>query len=243
MHHIRIGTAGWTVPRAHAAALPGEGSHLQRYAQALPCAEINSTFYRLPRPGTWLRWAESTPDGFRFAVKAPKEITHGKKLCRCGAELAAFFAALAPIRSKLGPVLVQLPPKLAFEEGLAHEFFLTLREVHNGAVALEPRHASWFTSPVDRMLREFGIARVAADPPAGSTAASRPGGCEGFRYYRLHGSPRKYWSAYEDSVLKSLAHELHAARTETWVMFDNTAQGHALGDALRLQRLVQDSGR
>ena len=236
-----VGTAGWTVPRAHAGALASEGSHLERYARTLSCTEINATFYRLPRRSTLLRWAETTPSSFRFAVKAPKAITHEKKLCGCGAELAEFFATLEPLAEKLGPALVQLPPKLAFEEGTAHEFFTTLREVHSGAVALEPRHASWFTAPVDQMLRSFEIARVMADPPAGSPAASQPGGWRGLRYYRLHGSPRKYWSAYEEAYLRDLAAQVVLTNPETWVIFDNTAQGHALGNALQLQQILRNA--
>lgn len=232
---IYTGTAGWTIPRAHAAELPPEGSHLERYARALRCVEINSTFYRLPRTATLLRWMSATPEHFRFAVKLSKAITHEKKLCGCGAELAAFFAVLDPIAAKLGPVLVQLPPKLAFDEGVAHEFFTTMRELHTGSVALEPRHASWFTAAVDRMLRSFEVARAMADPPAGSPAAGKPGGWNGLRYFRLHGSPRKYWSAYEDEFLHSVATEVVSKPVETWVVFDNTAQGQALGNALRLQ--------
>ena len=239
MAEVRIGTAGWAVPRAHAGALAAEGSHLERYARVMNCVEINSTFYRLPRVGTLARWAETTPEDFRFAVKVSKAITHTKKLERCGAELVAFFDAVRALGAKLGPALVQLPPKLAFEEGVAHEFFTTLREVHGGAVVLEPRHASWFGAGVDQMLRGFEVARAAADPPAGSSAASVPGGWGGLRYWRLHGSPRKYWSAYEDGFLSGVAEAVRAEKAAmTWVVFDNTAQGHALGDALRLKELV-----
>ena len=237
-HSVLPGTAGWTVPRAHAANVSTEGSHLERYARAFSCVEINATFYRLPRTSTLARWAASTPESFRFAVKAPKTITHEKKLCGCGAELAQFFAALEPLALKLGPVLVQLPPKLAFDEGTAHEFFTTLRELHSGNVALEPRHASWFSAPVDQLLRSFQVARVMADPPAGSPAAGVPGGWRGLRYYRLHGSPRKYWSPYQEGFLRNLAVQVTANDAETWVIFDNTAQGHALGNALQLQHLL-----
>ena len=238
---LRVGTAGWTVPRAHAGEIPTGGSHLERYARELPCVEINATFYRLPRPSTLLRWVASTPEGFRFAVKAPKAMTHEKQLRNCGGELAEFFGALKPMAEKLGPVLVQLPPKLAFDEGTAREFFTTLRELHGSAVALEPRHASWFSAAADQLLRGFQVGRVMADPPVGAIAAGHPGGWSGLRYFRLHGSPRKYWSSYEESFLRDLAVQVAARRAETWVIFDNTAQGHALGNALRMQKLLQTS--
>jgi uncharacterized protein YecE (DUF72 family) len=235
---VRIGTAGWTIPKAHAGMVGAEGSHLERYAQSLPCVEINSTFYRLPRPATLQRWVTTTPQDFRFAVKAPKAITHERMLQRCGAELSTFFSALSPLAEKLGAVLIQLPPKLAFDEGTAHEFFTTLRELHAGPVALEPRHESWFTRPVDQLLRSFEVARAMADPPAGSAAAAKPGGFSGLRYFRVHGSPRKYWSAYEEVFLRELAAEAARGKAETCVIFDNTAQGHALGNALRLKELM-----
>jgi uncharacterized protein YecE (DUF72 family) len=249
--NIRVGTAGWTLPRAHAARFPAEGSHLQRYSGALACAEVNSSFHKPHRRATWERWAQSTPDGFRFAVKMPKRITHEAKLIDTGALLLRFFGEIAGLNAapepKLGPVLVQLPPKLVFEEVVVREFLGTLRELHGGSVAVEPRHASWFTGAADRLLREFGAARVAADPPKGSPLAGEPGGSGLLRYRRLHGSPRTYYSAYDDVFLKALAAQLRAealrdAASEWWVIFDNTALGHAAANALRVQKLLQAEG-
>src|ERR1700712_4383813 len=236
-----IGTAGWTVPRAHAHAVVAEGSHLERYAGVMNCVEINSTFYRPHLARTFERWVATTPDDFRFAVKLSKAVTHGAKLCRCGAELAAFFDNVRPLGEKLGPVLVQLPPKLVFEEGTAREFFETVRELHSGQMVVEPRHASWFAPAVGRLLREFEVARAMADPPQGSALAGEPGGWTGLRYYRLHGSPRKYWSAYEDDFLKDLAKKLKAEKRakEVWVVFDNTASNHALGNAIALREMLR----
>ncbi len=239
MRTIHIGTAGWAVPRIHAHALAAAGSHLERYAGAMNCVEINSTFYRPHLAKTFERWAASTPEDFRFAVKAPKAVTHQAKLHRCSAELAAFFDNIRPLGEKLGPVLVQLPPKLGFDEGAAREFFETLRELYQGAVVIEPRHASWFTPSVSRLIQEFKVARAMADPPVGSPLAGEPGGWPGLRYYRLHGSPRKYWSEYSEEFLAELARKIKVhKRGETWVIFDNTAANHALGNALALRALV-----
>jgi uncharacterized protein YecE (DUF72 family) len=241
---VRVGTAGWVVPKAHAGLVAArsfdEGSHLERYSRAMNCVEINSTFYRPHQEKTFARWAASVPEDFRFAVKAPKAVTHEAKLCDCGAALAGFFAQLMPLREKLGPVLVQLPPKLAFDEGLVREFFSTLRKLYTGLVVVEPRHASWFAREPERLMREFEVARAMADPAAGSSLASEPGGWTGLRYFRLHGSPRKYWSEYSDEFLCGLAEGIGASgeAAETWVIFDNTAGGHALGDAMKLRRMV-----
>ncbi len=241
---IRVGTAGWVVPRAQAHAVAPEGTHLEKYAGVMNCVEINSTFYRPHQAKTFERWVTTTPEDFRFAVKLAKAVTHGAKLCRCGAELAAFFENVRPLGDKLGPVLVQLPPKLEFEEGTAREFFETLRELHAGHVVVEARNASWFVPSVGRMLKEFEVARAMADPPAGSPLAGEPGGWTGLRYFRLHGSPRKYWSDYDAKFLRGIAAAVKSGRSaETWVVFDNTAGSHALGNALTLRKLLAKAKR
>jgi uncharacterized protein YecE (DUF72 family) len=243
-----VGTAGWTVPKQHLSlfSAPDDAaklSHLERYASRLSCVEINSSFYRPHRRATWERWAARTPDEFRFAVKAPKAVTHVAKLENTGAALLEFFDAVCGLGKKLGPVLIQLPPKLAFDEAVARDFFNTLRELHQGAVALEPRHASWFSAPVDNLLRSFQIARVAADPPQGSALAAQPGGWPGLRYWRFHGAPRTYYSEYAEPWLQALADRLQSPagspgkkerKKETWVIFDNTALGHATANAIWL---------
>jgi uncharacterized protein YecE (DUF72 family) len=242
------GTAGWTVPKQHLPLFPPLSertflSHLERYATRLRCVEINSSFHRPHRRATWERWAAATPDGFRFAVKAPKAVTHTAGLVNTGAALLEFFHGVRGLGNKLGAILFQLPPKLAFDEGLAHEFFTTLRELHHGAIALEPRNASWFSAPADRLLRSFQIARVAADPPKGSEMAAQPGGWPGLRYWRLHGAPRIYYSEYDDQWLRAFAERLqllqdNPGENEAWVIFDNTAAGHATANAVWLDEAL-----
>ena len=247
---IRVGTAGWTIPRQHAPQFPGKGTHLERHAQGFNCVEVNSSFYRPHQLKTWDRWARSTPPNFRFSVKLPKAITHTAQLANCGALLLKFFDEVRGLGEKLGPVLVQLPPKLEYDEALAHEFFTTLRELHpqephSGFVALEPRHASWFTMPVDRILHSFAIARVAADPPKGSPLAATPGGWNGLCYWRLHGAPRTYYSAYDSGFLTPLSTQVQASNcAEQWIIFDNTALGHATANAVELAAMLgrQEAG-
>jgi uncharacterized protein YecE (DUF72 family) len=240
---IRIGTAAWTLPRQHAAhfTIPEDpaASHLERYASRLNCVEINSSFHRPHMRKTWERWAATTPANFRFAVKIPRTITHEAKLINTGALLQAFLDQANGLNAgpvpKLGPLLIQLPPSLQFDAGLAHEFFTTLRELHTASVVLEPRHATWFSPQADRLLRDFDIARAAADPPKGSPLAAHPGGSPHLRYYRLHGSPRTYYSDYTEPFLTHFAQTLRdQTPTETYVIFDNTAAGHATLNALTL---------
>lgn len=237
---IHIGTAGWAVPRIHAHACAANGTHLEKYSGVMNAVEINSTFYRPHQAKTFERWVASTPDAFRFSVKLSRSITHEAKLISTGALLAAFFENIRPLGDKLGAVLVQLPPRLAFEPVTVRDFFQTLRELYAGTLVIEPRNASWFTHPVELLLREFNVSRVAADPPAGSPTAEQPGGFSGCRYYRLHGAPRTYWSQYSPHFLHDLAHRLRQASSalETWVIFDNTAGNHAFGDALALRSIL-----
>ena len=238
MTRPRIGTAGWTIPRAVAGAFPAEGSGLERYAARFDAVEINSTFYRSHKPDTYARWRASTPPGFRFAVKLPRSITHEARLVGAQDRVAAFRAEAVQLEDRLGPLLVQLPPSLAFAPAAHAAFFTGLREAWPDPVVLEPRHASWFEADADALLRAHHIARVAADP-ARHPDAGRPGGWAGFAYWRLHGSPRMYYSAYGDAALAALAASLASdGSRETWCVFDNTASGAAAGDALSLQALV-----
>jgi uncharacterized protein YecE (DUF72 family) len=234
----RIGTAGSSIPRDAADAFPGPGSHLERYAQVLNCAEINSSFYRPPRPATWLRWAVSVPANFRFSVKAPRTITHEGALAPAPSLLQDFLAGATLLAEKLGPLLFQLPPKLAFDPTKAETFFDHLRQLHPGPVALEPRHPSWFTPEVTDLLTSHDIARVAADP-ARVPEAAHPASSPTLRYYRLHGSPRIYYSPYPEDYLTTLAADItNQPQAETWVIFDNTASGAAIHNALSLTQLT-----
>lgn len=232
-----VGTAGWSLPRDVQHEFAGEGSHLQRYATRFDAAEINSSFHRPHAPAIWQRWADSVPDGFVFSAKLPKAITHEKRLADADEALDAFLAQVRPLGAKLSCLLVQLPPSLAFDESIAMRFIDALRARWDRGIALEPRHASWFTTGADSLLASRRVARVLADPVRFDAAAA-PGGWPGLVYVRLHGSPRMYYSAYGQPVIDALARriavEVDAGRV-VWCMFDNTASGAAAHDALALQ--------
>jgi uncharacterized protein YecE (DUF72 family) len=240
---IRVGTAGWSIPKQHAPLFPAEGTHLQRYARVLGAAEINSSFYRPHRRATYERWAASVPAQFRFAVKLPKLISHGLRLRGGEAELVAFLEQVSGLGERLGPILIQLPPTLAFEPAVADAFFSSLRRHHPGDAACEPRHASWFAPEADGLLRAHRVARVAADPPP-LLQARDPGGFPELAYFRLHGSPEMYRSPYPDAFLRSIAAALRAlpAHTPAYCIFDNTARGAAAPNALALQELLGHAG-
>lgn len=232
-----IGTAGWAVTAKHRASFPAEGSVLTRYSACFNAAEINSSFYRVHKPETYARWAASVPPNFRFSVKMPKAITHEAALCDCNALVEVFLSQITGLGEKLGPILIQLPPKFAYDESIARSFFRNLRALYQGPAVLEPRHPSWFEPAVDILLDKLRIARVAAGP-AKVPAAGLPGGWGGVRYFRLHGSPRVYFSSYDHAYLTQLAETLAANPAQTWCIFDNTGSGAALDNALELSERV-----
>jgi uncharacterized protein YecE (DUF72 family) len=228
-----VGTAGWNIPRAHKPRFPLEGSQLQRYAARLNAAEINTSFYRPHAAATYQRWAASVPPDFRFAVKIPRLITHDGRLTRARGPLTRFLEESSGLGGKRGPLLVQLPPSLAFDARRAGRFFALLRDLHAGPVVCEPRHVTWTSAPADALLVSFEIARVAADPPR-AAGLDRPGGWSGLLYYRWHGSPRPYFSPYSGADLDRLAAATARLPVDSWCIFDNTGSGAAAGNALDL---------
>jgi uncharacterized protein YecE (DUF72 family) len=236
-----IGTAGWSIPAKDREHFPDEGSALERYAARFAGVEINSSFHRPHRASTWQKWADSVPPAFRFSVKLPRTITHERKLIDCSAPLDNFLDEVAGLGDKLAVLLVQLPPKLAFDEKLAADFLGLLASKTSAKLACEPRHASWFEADADALFDRLRIARVAADP-AVVPAAALPGGWPDFAYWRLHGSPAMYRSSYNDGRLDDFARAIgKGPANETWCMFDNTASSQATGDALALIEKVGPS--
>jgi uncharacterized protein YecE (DUF72 family) len=231
---IRIGTAGWAIPAIYRSRFPEDGSLLEKYAATLTAAEINSSFHRPHQRKTYERWAASVPAGFRFAAKLPRTITHDQRLRGYRKLLDQFLDEVGGLGKKLDVLLVQLAPSLVYDAPVAKRFFRDLARA-GARMACEPRHASWFTPKADQALKSLGVARVAADPPR-AAGDGEPGGDTSFAYWRLHGSPRVYYSDYDEAVLQRLAERL---RGKDWCMFDNTMGGHALGNALRVRALAR----
>ena len=241
---IVVGTAGWSLPKASQAEFPPEGSHLARYACVLRGVEINSSFYRSHSQQTYAKWAAATPRTFRFAVKVPRTITHEGRLRRARRPLEQFLDEVSGLGTRLGPLLVQLPPSLEYEPRAARAFLTLLRECHQGSVVCEPRHASWFTARAEALLVRHRVARVATDPTS-IAGAAEPGGWTGMTYYRLHGSPDKYWSVYPAERVERWAVALSKVprTTDSWCVFDNPAGGGAIVNALQVARATQSARR
>lgn len=238
--NLYVGTAGWSVPRQSRDHFPAEGTQLERYAAVFRAVEINSSFHRPHQAATYARWAESVPEYFRFSVKLPKTVTHVNRLSTTDDSLRRFRAEIEGLGSKLGCVLVQLPPSLEFDPAVAEGFFAELMNGLTCPVVLEPRHPSWFVPLASKMLVTLGVSRAAADP-AVVPAAAEPGGSPRTVYFRLHGSPQMYYSPYTASYLDGLGFRLRKYSQTTsriWCMFDNTIKGEACANALYLDRKV-----
>ncbi|HEY5107385.1 MAG TPA: DUF72 domain-containing protein [Caulobacteraceae bacterium] len=235
---VRVGTAGWAIPRAAAEAFATEGATLSRYAQVFNAVEINSTFRKVHRPDTLRRWVGLVPSDFEFSLKLPKTITHDGGLAGFEAPLDGFLGQVAELGEKAGPLLIQFPPKFAFDADGLDAVCRRIRARGAWPVACEPRHASWFAPAVDEWLGRRRIARVAADP-ALHAGGGAPGGWRGLSYYRLHGSPRTYYSAYGSDYLRALVARLTKDGAGTiWCIFDNTASGAAAANAMSLAAML-----
>jgi uncharacterized protein YecE (DUF72 family) len=239
---IRIGTAGWSIPRLSAARFEPGGTHLERYARRLRAAEINSSFHRPHSAATYAKWRDRTPPDFRFAVKLPRTITHDLQLRRTRALFLAFADETEGLAEKRGPLLVQLPPSLSFDAGVASRFFRMVRARYRGPLVCEPRHATWFAPAASALLERYQVARVAADPAVVAEAAV-PGGWSRLVYVRLHGSPRTYWSRYEADRIAQVAATIRSSRADAaWCVFDNTASGAAIDNACELHEALAATG-
>ncbi|HEY9434142.1 MAG TPA: DUF72 domain-containing protein [Blastocatellia bacterium] len=223
----RIGCAGWNLPKY---LRDPSLSYLERYAQLFNCVEINSSFYRHHQPKTYARWADAVPEDFRFSVKAPRAITHTSEAVK--AAIDRFLNEIRELGEKLGPLLIQFPPKAAFKRSVASELFLSFREKFNGEIVCEPRHATWFELEAYELLKAYSISLVVADPKPVSSAPEVLE--QESRYYRLHGAPRIYYSEYTVEFLRQFKRNEALNRVGTWVIFDNTAHGYAYQNALTL---------
>lgn len=241
---IRIGCAGWSLPAAQRARFGAGASVLAAYASRLDAVEINSSFYRPHRRATYERWADSVPAGFAFSVKLPRAITHEAGLCGAGPMLDEFLGQAGGLGDTLGALLVQLPPSLRFDAAVAARFFAMLARRSQTPVVCEPRHRSWFHPRADAVLQRYGVQRAGVDPALPLAAAAEPSPHGRVRYWRWHGSPRTYYSEYGETRLRVMAEAVRArvgeSGAQSWCIFDNTAAGHAVADALRFRELCAE---
>ncbi|WP_332030898.1 DUF72 domain-containing protein, partial [Kaistella sp.] len=199
--------------------------------------EINSTFYRRPRPQTLQNWYERTGEDFKFFIKIPKTITHIKRLKDTTAETGDFCNHIhSGIKEKLAGFLFQLPPTFHFSEEHLEKVIETVDPEFLNVV--EFRHKSWWNEEVFKTLKEknivFSGVSFPKDIPYEFITNSNK-----FAYYRLHGVPVLFKSEYSEEELMSLADEIKKAKETVFVFFNNTWGTAALKNALFLKKLLE----
>ncbi len=241
---ILIGTSGFSCKHWRGVLYPegvGPSRYLEYYAQSFPTVEINASFYRPLSAKSVENWCRSTAPGFRFAVKAPKNVTHVLRLENAGELMVEFAQNVSGFGEKLGPVLVQLPPSLRANEDLLRDFLDYVPDELD-TLAFEFRHDSWFTPAVAEIIRDRG-ALVAHDYGGREPKELVPGR---IAYYRLHGPGSDYASPYPEEFLESMAAALLARAadgTDVYVYFNNDIEGHAVRNALRLMEPTDAAGK
>lgn len=237
---IWIGTSGWHYKHWLGVFYPPKTSGREMfefYARHFNTVEINNSFYQLPSATTFDTWRESAPDGFCFAVKGSRFITHMKKLKDPESSSEKFFLAADRLRKKLGPILFQLPPRWKVNVQRLSEFLAVLPKGHKYAV--EVRDESWLVAPVFELLRKHNVAFCIHDfadmkVPIEITAD--------FTYVRFHGpTSAKYFGSYSDKDLRNWADRLEGWRGRlrvVYMYFNNDPGGEAVKNALTLKSLV-----
>ncbi|TCJ12086.1 DUF72 domain-containing protein [Flaviaesturariibacter flavus] len=218
-------------------------SRLTYYASLFTSLEVNSSFYKLPRPATVAKWRDSVPEGFRFTFKVPKSVTHAKGLQFISEDVARFAEAVAEAGDKKGCLLVQLPPSLKrdHEEELEGLLETLAGDTAGWHIAVEFRHVSWYHREVYRMLQRHGAGMVEQDMPASATPPANVS--ERFAYLRFHGPGGRYRGSYDHEVLEAYAARIAGwlgAGKDVYAYFNNT-MGDALANLQTLNGLVERS--
>lgn len=235
----RIGCSGWTYDDWKGPFYPETVKLKDRlcyYASRFDTTEINGSFYRLPSETAAAAWAEQVPEGFVFAWKVSRYITHNKKLKDCQDSVDLVFGRMKPLGAKRGPALVQLPPMLHRDDERLKRFLGWLPK--GWRVTVEFRHASWYEEAVYDILRDHGVAFCVSDH---HDAPSPWLATADFAYLRGHGPGGRYHGRYSDAELEAWAKQLKAWRAdglETFSYFDNDVKSAAPRDADKLIALM-----
>lgn len=237
MREVRIGCSGWAYRDWVGGLYPegiGSSRWLERYAEVFDTVEVNATFYRLAKPETAASWAEQVPDGFRFAVKGSRYLTHMRRLREIADGVARFWEPLEPLReaNKLGPILWQLPERFERDDDLLAAALDVLPPADH---CFEFRHPSWFTAPVYDLLAARGASLVLGDDARRSLPAVHPVGP--LAYLRFHYGSRGRAGNYSARELGTWRRRVAAwrARRPVFAYFNNDWCGFAPANARELR--------
>jgi uncharacterized protein YecE (DUF72 family) len=239
---VRVGTSGFLYEHWRRRFYPpsARGAELEFYARQFDTVELNVTFYRMPTRATFRSWAARVPDGFLFAVKASRYLTHVRRLREPRDPVAFLMDRASELGPHLGPILLQLPPDMPADLsrlGAALEAF-----PRSARIAVEPRHPSWFTDDLRALLRDHRAALCLADRRGPITPRWRTAD---WSYLRFHGGRATPTSCYGERALKSWVSRIrndHAGEGTVFAYFNNDHRGCALRDAASLARGLEHDG-
>lgn len=237
MKPVRIGCSGWNYEDWRGPFYPQDEPRrrwLELYAQRFDTVEVNNTFYRLPKQETVAAWAESVPEGFLFAIKASRYLTHIKRLKDLADGFARLSERIEPLADsgRLGPVLWQLPANFQRDDERLAD---ALAALDSGRHALELRHPSWFCADVYALLREHGVALVIADHPENDFQTHEL--TTDWTYVRFHYGNRGRDGRYSDAEIETWRRRIAAwrSRVEVLAYFNNDWEAFAPANAERLR--------
>jgi uncharacterized protein YecE (DUF72 family) len=239
---LYIGTSGWSYKHWKDLFYPSRlrvADWFDYYATQFDSAEINTSFYHLPKPETVQGWAARAPEGFLFCPKLSRYITHMKKLQHPAESLERFFNVFQPLVERMGPVLIQLPHMVRFRYEVAEAFFKSLTPYAYASFVLEIRHDSWLAEESLTLMAKYKIGFVISQsnglfPYAETVTAENI-------YLRFHGPTDLYASRYSDAMLEDYAEKIRRWLAEghaVWAYFNNDIHGYAPDDARRLRELL-----
>lgn len=242
MAELYIGTSGWNHDGWRGILYPRESKpedYLSHYTRRFNSTEIKDSFHHIPEDQDWIDWAAAAPDGFVFAVKVAKSITHGKKLKGSPGPWQTFLDKTQLLAGKLGPLLIQLPTTFKCDIGVLERFLDSVPAAREQRLALEARHASWFDPLALYDLSRLGIAAVIADSDRYPEAPHVP--TAKFVYLRFHGPGQMFASRYSPDDLKPWAERIQKwleGGRNVYAYFNNDYEGHAVANARMLQKMV-----
>lgn len=240
---IHIGTSGWSYKDWKGVFYPGKmpsSEWLSYYAMWFDTTEINSSFYHLPRLQTALNWSNKVPAEFSFCPKMSRYLTHMKKLQDPKEPMSRFFEVFDPIKTHVGPILIQLPPSLKYNKAIVSSFFNLLQHTYSDYdFALEVRHVSWLNEEAIALLKKYHVAWVISQSGVGFPYAEHLTAHD--IYFRFHGPGTLYNSFYDNEMLAHYARKFKKwakAGHALWIYFNNDYYGYGIDNALTLKKMM-----
>jgi uncharacterized protein YecE (DUF72 family) len=234
-----VGTSGWHYEhwkgRFYPDSLP-KSRWLEFYSGIYTTVELNNSFYRLPSKETFTKWKNTVPEGFKFAVKVSRFITHIKRLKDIEEPLLKFLSHVDYLEDKMGPLLYQLPPNMKYDYQLLERFLSILPKHYNHI--FEFRHQSWLCNDVFQLLMKYRVGYCVFDMPDFTCPIMATGNTG---YIRFHGSQGLYSSFYSEKDLDIWVKRIREMRgdlSEVYVYFNNDAEAYATINAKTVDRML-----